>query len=150
MGKVQNLNVLLIILNSFTIAEQNGDSQRNTVQLLTGPVVPSFARLCPVFLWSQKQREILLLVILLMFKYEAMSMNDTKSSTNGDRLAQLLVLFLQAAFDVQQVIHFLFELLLGGSQRTELLVLGLQVVLSQVTLLGLLLDLQRQVLHLRE
>ena len=65
-------------------------------------------------------------------------------------LAQLLVLFLQAAFDVQQVVHFLLELLLGGSQRVQLLVLSLQVVLGQVPLLGLLLDLQRQVLHLRE
>ncbi len=61
-----------------------------------------------------------------------------------------MVLFLQAAFDVQQMIRFLLELLLGGSQSTELLVLGLQVVLSQVALLGLLLDLQRQVLHLKE
>lgn len=69
---------------------------------------------------------------------------------NVNGLAQLLVLFLQAAFNVQQVIHFLLELLLRGSQRTELLVLGLQVVLSEVTLLGLLLDLQRQVLHLKE
>ena len=54
-----------------------------------------------------------------------------------------MVLFLKAAFNVKQVIRFLLELLLGGSQRTELLVLGLQVVLSQVTLLGLLLDLKR-------
>lgn len=60
-----------------------------------------------------------------------------------------MVLFLQAAFNVQQVIHFLLELLLRCSQRAELLVLGLQVVLSQVTLLGFLLNLQRQVLHLR-
>lgn len=63
-------------------------------------------------------------------------------------LAQLLVLFLQAAFNVQQVIRFLLELLLGRSQGAELLVLGLQVVLSQVPLLGLLFDLQCQVLHL--
>lgn len=61
-----------------------------------------------------------------------------------------MVLFLQAAFNVQQVIGFLLELLLGGSQRTELLVLGLQVVLSQVTLLCLLLNLQRQVLYLKK
>lgn len=67
-----------------------------------------------------------------------------------DLLAQLLVLFLQAAFNVQQVIGFLLELLLRGSQRTELLVLGLQVVLSQVTLLCLLLNLQHQVLYLKE
>lgn len=60
-----------------------------------------------------------------------------------------MVLFLQAAFNVQQVIGFLLELLLRGSQRTELLVLGLQVVLSQVTLLCLLLNLQRQVLYLK-
>lgn len=63
-------------------------------------------------------------------------------------LAQLLVLFLQAAFNVQQVIRFLLELFLGRSQGAELLVLGLQVVLSQVPLLGLLFDLQCQVLHL--
>lgn len=61
-----------------------------------------------------------------------------------------MVLFLQAAFNIQQVIGFLLELLLGGSQRTELLVLGLQVILSQATLLGLLLNLQRQVLHLKD
>lgn len=61
-----------------------------------------------------------------------------------------MVLFLHAALDFQQVIDFLLELLLGGSQRTELLVLGLQVVLNQVALLHLLLDLQRQVLHLKE
>lgn len=48
------------------------------------------------------------------------------------------------------MISFLLELLLGGFQSTELLVLSLQVVLSQVTLLGLLLDLQCQVLHLKE
>lgn len=47
------------------------------------------------------------------------------------------------------MIHFLLELFLGGSQDAELLVLGLQVVLSQATLLGLLLDLQGQVLHLK-
>lgn len=48
------------------------------------------------------------------------------------------------------MISFLLELFLGGFQSTELLVLSLQVVLSQVTLLGLLLDLQCQVLHLKE
>lgn len=64
--------------------------------------------------------------------------------------AQLLVLLLQAALYVQQVVDFLLELLLGGPQRTELLVLGLQVVVDQVALLRLLLDLQRQVLHLEE
>lgn len=73
-----------------------------------------------------------------------------KRLINVNELAQLLVLFLQAAFNVQQVIGFLLELLLGGSQRTELLVLGLQVVLSQVTLLCLLLNLQRQVLYLKK
>jgi len=67
-----------------------------------------------------------------------------------NQLAQLLVLLLQAALDVQQVIGFLLQLLLGGSQDVELLVLGFEVVQSQATLLGLLLDLQRQVLHLRE
>lgn len=67
--------------------------------------------------------------------------------TNG--LAQFLVLFLQAALNVQQVIHFLLQLLLGGPQGAELLVLSLQVVLRQAALLGLLLDFQRHVLHLR-
>lgn len=67
-----------------------------------------------------------------------------------NRLAQFLVLFLQAALNVQQVIHFLLELFLGGPQRTELLVLGLQIILCQAALLGLLFDLQRHVLHLRE
>lgn len=61
-----------------------------------------------------------------------------------------MVLLLQAALYVQQVVYFLLELLLGGSQRAELLVLGLQVVVNQVALLRLLLDLQRQVLHLEE
>ncbi|TNN69956.1 hypothetical protein EYF80_019829 [Liparis tanakae] len=56
----------------------------------------------------------------------------------------------RAALDVQQVVGFLLHLLLRGPQGVELLVLGLQVVLGQASLLGLLLDLQRQVLHLRE
>lgn len=47
------------------------------------------------------------------------------------------------------MIRFLSELLLGRPQGAELLVLGLQVILGQVTLLGFLLDLQRQVLHLK-
>lgn len=47
------------------------------------------------------------------------------------------------------MVGFLLQLLLGGPQDTELLVLRLQVVLGQVPLLCLLLNLQRQVLHLR-
>lgn len=67
-----------------------------------------------------------------------------------NRLAQFLVLFLQAALNVQQVIHFLLKLFLGGPERTELLVLSLQIILRQAALLGLLLDFQRHILHLRE
>lgn len=63
-------------------------------------------------------------------------------------LAELHDLLLQAVFYVQQVIYLLFELLLRGLQGAELLVLDLQVVLGQSALLDLLLDPQRQVLHL--
>lgn len=63
-------------------------------------------------------------------------------------LAELHDLLLQAALDVQQMIYFLFELLLRGLQGAKLLVLYLQVILGQIALLDLLLNLQRQVLHL--
>lgn len=52
----------LVILS--VIIEQNTDSQRNTAQLLTGPVVPSVARLCPVSLCRQKQKLILIILVL--------------------------------------------------------------------------------------
>ncbi len=63
-------------------------------------------------------------------------------------LAQFHILFFQAAFDFQQVVYLLFELFLWCSQDAELLVLNLQVILSQYAFLNLLLDLQIQIIYL--
>lgn len=69
----------IIIIIIIAITEQNEDSQRNTVQLLTGPVIPSFARLCPAFLCSQRQKQTR---HSLCVKYGALSMNARKKRFN--------------------------------------------------------------------
>lgn len=90
-------------------------------------------------------------VVTFHLVYEALGKSGIKKkNTRHNGLAQFLVLFLQAALNVQQVIHFLLKLFLRGPERTELLVLSLQIILCQAALLSLLLDFQRHILHLRE